>query len=607
MILLVGINAKYIHSNLGIYCIQAYARKHGIDDSDFQIKEYTINQEIDFILGDIFLEKPKMIGFSCYIWNIDIVAGISKEIHKIMPDVPIWLGGPEVSYDCDMQLKKYPWIKGIISGEGEVSFYELINHYLAEMVGNIKVGLNIPGLSDIKGIVYREDAVASGVDNIVTNPPRKNMSMDDIPFPYTKDAGFDIDTLKNRIIYYETSRGCPYGCSYCLSSVDKKVRFRSMALVENELQFFLDMKVPQVKFVDRTFNCNHEHTMAIWKYIYEHDNGVTNFHFELSADLLTDEEIEYVKNFRPGLVQFEIGVQTANSETLKAIHRNPDLTVLKQKVAKIRKQRNIHQHLDLIVGLPYEDYDSFKNSYNVVYEMKPDQLQLGFLKVLKGSPIYYDREKFAIVYQDRAPYEVLFTDWVSYMDVLKLKRVEDMTERYYNSMQFEASLPYIISFFDTPFDFFMQIGNFYKKMGYEGIHQSRLQNYEILLEFVLDICKPDKRKEEVLRQLIIYDIYARENLKNRPIFVGYESEIPKDEVRTFYKKEESEHKYLKGYDGNDWKQLHRMTHLEQFDIDIQDYLKTGIINDKKSRLLFDYKNRNPLDHQASIYKIAFSH
>ena len=380
-----------------------------------------------------------------------------------------------------------------------------------------------------------------------------------------------------------------------------------MALVENELQFFLDMKVPQVKFVDRTFNCNHEHTMAIWKYIYEHDNGVTNFHFELSADLLTDEEIEYVKNFRPGLVQFEIGVQTANSETLKAIHRNPDLTVLKQKVAKIRKQRNIHQHLDLIVGLPYEDYDSFKNSYNVVYEMKPDQLQLGFLKVLKGSPIYYDREKFAIVYQDRAPYEVLFTDWVSYMDVLKLKRVEDMTERYYNSMQFEASLPYIISFFDTPFDFFMQIGNFYKKMGYEGIHQSRLQNYEILLEFVLDICKPDKRKEEVLRQLIIYDIYARENLKNRPIFVGYESEIPKEEVRTFYKKEESEHKYLKGYDGNDWKQLHRMTHLEQFDIDIQDYLKTGIINDKKSRLLFDYKNRNPLDHQASIYKIAFSH
>lgn len=239
--------------------------------------------------------------------------------------------------------------------------------------------------------------------------------------------------------------------------------------------------------------------------------------------------------------------------------------------------------------------------------MKPDQLQLGFLKVLKGSPIYYDREKFAIVYQDKAPYEVLFTDWVSYMDVLKLKRVEDMTERYYNSMQFEASLPYIISFFDTPFDFFMQIGNFYKKMGYEGIHQSRLQNYEILLEFVLDICKPDKRKEEVLRQLIIYDIYARENLKNRPIFVGYESEIPKDEVRTFYKKEESEHKYLKGYDGNDWKQLHRMTHLEQFDIDIQDYLKTGIINDKKSRLLFDYKNRNPLDHQASIYKIAFSH
>ena len=564
MILLVGINAKYIHSNLGIYCIQAYARKHGIDYSDFQIKEYTINQEIDFILGDIFLEKPKMIGFSCYIWNIDIVAGISKEIHKIMPDVPIWLGGPEVSYDCDMQLKKYPWIKGIISGEGEVSFYELINHYHAETVGNIKVGLNIPGLSDIKGIVYREDAVASGVDNIVTNPPRKNMSMDDIPFPYTKDAGFDIDTLKNRIIYYETSRGCPYGCSYCLSSVDKKVRFRSMALVENELQFFLDMKVPQVKFVDRTFNCNHEHTMAIWKYIYEHDNGVTNFHFELSADLLTDEEIEYVKNFRPGLVQFEIGVQTANSETLKAIHRNPDLTVLKQKVAKIRKQRNIHQHLDLIVGLPYEDYDTFHQSFNDVYQMKPDQLQLGFLKVLKGSLMQKEAEGYGIVYKEKEPYEVLSTNWLPYGDVLKLKAVESMVEVYYNSGQFQHTLEYLVPLAKDAFTFYESLGAFYEKKGYSEISHSRMRRYEILLEYLQEETDVSVEKAS---QKMLYDLYLREKLKKRPSFAPdqkvYETAI---------------------WDYRKANHIPKTAHIEVFE-------------DGRA-VLFDYERRDPLSNNA---------
>lgn len=597
MILLVGINAKYIHSNLGIYCIHAYARKHGINEQDFQIKEYTINQDVDFILGDIYLKKPDMIGFSCYIWNIDFVTEITKELKKIMPDVPVWLGGPEVSYDSDMQLKKYPWVDGIIAGEGEITFYEMINHYLSGSNDGSFDKTNI-SLADINGIVYRD-----GENNIVSNAARPRMCMDDIPFPYTEDAGFNIESLKNRIIYYETSRGCPYGCSYCLSSVDKKVRFRKWELVEKELKFFLDMKVPQVKFVDRTFNCDHEHTMKIWKYINENDNGVTNFHFELSAELLTDEEIDYVSNLRPGLVQFEIGVQTANSETLKAIHRNPDLTVLKQKVSKIREKRNIHQHLDLIVGLPYEDYESFRNSYNTVYQMKPDQLQLGFLKVLKGSPIYYDREEFGIVYQDRAPYEVLFTKWISYDDVLKLKRVEDMTERYYNSLQFEASLPFMISFFDTPFDFFMSLGNYYHEMKYEGIHQSRLQNYEILLEFAVEKCGIDGEKRVILEQFIIYDLYARENLKNRPKFIKWQSEIQKDEVREFYQKEEQSHRYLLGYDGNDWKQLHRMTHLQQFEINILKYLETGIIENKKSRLLFDYKNRSPLDYQAGIYLV----
>mgnify|MGYP000854416244 CR=1 FL=1 len=598
MILLVGINAKYIHSNLGIYCIQAYARKHGIDDSDFQIKEYTINQEIDFILGDIFLEKPKMIGFSCYIWNIDIVAGISKEIHKIMPDVPIWLGGPEVSYDCDMQLKKYPWIKGIISGEGEVSFYELINHYLAETVGNIKVGLNIPGLSDIKGIVYREDAVASGVDNIVTNPPRENMSMDDIPFPYTKDAGFDIDTLKNRIIYYETSRGCPYGCSYCLSSVDKKVRFRSMALVENELQFFLDQKVPQVKFVDRTFNCNEKHTMEIWQYIKEHDNGITNFHFELSADILTKKEIEYVRTFRDGLVQFEIGVQSTNPDTIQAIHRKMDLDRLKENVAMVHQERNIHQHLDLIAGLPYEDLQSFHRSFNDVYAMQPDQLQLGFLKVLKGSPMHRMAKEYGIQYHSKPPYEVLSTTWLPYEDVRTLKGIEEVVERYYNSLQFESSLRYLVEQEQDAFAFFEKLALFFTQNGYFNVKQSRMQNYEILYAFA----KKEQRNVDIVKELLIYDLYARENVKKEPDFLENRmlTEEKKEKIRAFYQSEEQREKYLPDYPDYNWKQVMRMTHMEWFSYDIVQYLQDGILHEKKTLVLFDYQKRNPLSYQAKV-------
>ena len=595
MILLVGINAKYIHSNLGIYCIQAYARKHGIDDSDFQIKEYTINQEIDFILGDIFLEKPKMIGFSCYIWNIDIVAGISKEIHKIMPDVPIWLGGPEVSYDCDMQLKKYPWIKGIISGEGEVSFYELINHYLAETVGNIKVGLNIPGLSDIKGIVYREDAVASGVDNIVTNPPRENMSMDDIPFPYTKDAGFDIDTLKNRIIYYETSRGCPYGCSYCLSSVDKKVRFRSMALVENELQFFLDMKVPQVKFVDRTFNCHHTHAKEIWRYLLEHDNGVTNFHFEVSADLLDEEELELISRMRPGLIQLEIGVQSTNPDTIRKIRRTMNFKRLSEVTKQIKTMGNTHQHLDLIAGLPMEDYESFGKSFDDVYALGPDQLQLGFLKVLKGSYMQEHAREYGLIYKDRPPYEVLGTNWLSYGEIARLKQIEEMVEVYYNSGQFSHTLDWLVLEFDSPFSMYKALGSYYEENGLFKRNHTRIARYEILSAFIR---KQVSGKEEFYRQLLVFDLYLRENVKNRPDFAG-EPSADKAYLKAFYDREEKEPAYLKSYGQIESRKLRKMTHIEIFDYEVDRDMKPC-----RTVLLFDYQIRNPLNYEAHMMRIG---
>ncbi len=579
--LLVAMNAKYIHSNLGIYSIRAYGLAHGVPASDLEIVEYTINQRFGDVLADIYRRQPEWIGFSCYIWNIREITELAVELHKVLPHTPIWFGGPEVTYHARQILEKYRWLSGIMIGEGEATFLELYQAY--------DRGLS---LETIAGLVYRKED-----EQIIQTRERPKLDMDDLVFPYE-----DMEGLAHRIIYYETSRGCPFGCSYCLSSVDRQVRLRSMELVERELQFFLDHQVPQVKLVDRTFNCNRQHTMAIWKYIYEHDNGVTNFHFEISADLLNDEEIEYVKQFRPGLIQFEIGVQSTNPDTMKAIHRVSDLDRLRNRVSRIRAGRNIHQHLDLIAGLPYEDYDSFRNSFNEVHQMKPDQLQLGFLKMLKGSPIEGQHETLGIVCQEHPPYEVLFTSWLPYRDILRLKQVEDMTERYYNSLQFEASRLYLERLFETPFDFYQDLGEYYQEQGYTGLHQSRLQNYEILLEF---LTKETDGDPHILRQLMLYDLYARENLKSRPAFVERSSGIEwREREQKFYQDSDRMMQYLPEYGNYDWKQTLRMTHLEEFDFDILQYVTREKFVQKNCVLLFDYQQRNPLSHQARIVDVT---
>ena len=581
--LLVAINAKYIHSNLGIYSLYSYSMEKGISPDELSYREYTINQNLEDIIGNIYEEKPDLLGFSCYIWNIEMVRKIARELHKLLPNCMIWYGGPEVGFDGEKVLAKNTWVDGVFCGESEQSFYEVFCCYR-------KYG-KLGDYSKIKGLVVRTD------EGAFVTPVRVKCSLDDIVFPY-----HDMEELQNRIVYYETSRGCPYGCSYCLSSVEKKVRFRSMELVEKELQFFLDQKVPQVKFVDRTFNCNPTHTMAIWKFIYEHDNGVTNFHFELSADLLTEEEIEFVKKFRPGLVQFEIGVQTTNPKTLEAICRRTDMEKLRQKVAKIRDGRNIHQHLDLIIGLPYEDMASFKKSFHDVYSMKPDQLQVGFLKVLKGSPIQQQAEEFGIVSQSVPPYEVLYTKWISYEEVRELKLVEEMVERYYNSMQFEAAIPYLVEQFSDAFTFYDTLGKYFKQKGYSGLQQSRLQNYEILYEFA----KEQKISESIIKELLTFDLYARENLKKEPAFLqGRElTEQKKDWVRDFYQSEEAGEKYLPHYSDYSWKQVLRMTHIEWFSYDIPLFVQEGKLVERETIVLFDYAMRNPLDYQAAYRVIS---
>ena len=490
-ILLAACNAKYIHSNLAVYDLKAYSSDY---DKEVLLREYTINQPKDEILKDIYGSGADVVCFSCYIWNISFVRELIRDLAKILPETAFWAGGPEVSYDAEKFLTEMPEMTGVLVGEGEKTFHDLLEYYI-DGKGS---------LGEIRGIAYRDG------EEIRHNGWRELMNLSEIPFVYQH-----LEEFENRIIYYESSRGCPFSCSYCLSSIDKKLRFRDLELVKKELQFFLDHKVPQVKFVDRTFNCKHEHAMAIWKYILEHDNGVTNFHFEVSADLLRDEEMDLMAKMRPGLIQLEIGVQSTNQETIRAIHRHMDLDKLERCVDRVHSFRNIHQHLDLIAGLPYEDYDTFHRSFNDVYQMKPDQLQLGFLKVLKGSLMKEEAEKYGIVHKEKEPYEVLSTQWLPYGDVLKLKAVESMVEVYYNSGQFQHTLEYLVPLAKDAFTFYESLGAFYEKKGYSEISHSRMRRYEILLEYLQEETDVSVEKAS---QKMLYDLYLREKLKKRPSF-----------------------------------------------------------------------------------------
>ena len=546
-ILLVACNAKYIHSNLAVYDLQAYASDYA---DHIVLKEYTINQQKDDIMRDIYLEHPDVVCVSCYIWNLSFVKELMADLIKILPGADFWAGGPEVSYDAEKFLTENSEFKGVMVGEGEETFKELAGYYVEK---------NPQDLKDMTGICYRDG------DQIIHNGWRQIMDLSSIPFIYK-----DLSEFKNRIIYYESSRGCPFSCSYCLSSIDKKLRLRDTETVKKELQFFIDNKVPQVKFVDRTFNCKHDHAMAIWKYINEHDNGVTNFHFEISADLLREEELQEMSTMRPGLIQLEIGVQSTNPDTIKAIHRTMDFEKLKGIVDRIHSFGNIHQHLDLIAGLPYEDYDSFRHSFNDVYALKPQQLQLGFLKVLKGSHMMEMCREYGIVYKTQEPYEVLSTKWLDYDHVLKLKTVENMVEVYYNSGQFQNTLEYLENFFQDAFSIYERLGSFYMEKGYGDVSHTRMRRYEILLEFLEDV--PEISMDQVKDQMV-YDLYLRENLKSRPGFARDQKPFER-QVWDFRKREK----------------VAKNAHVEVF--------ADGTV------LLFNYADRDPLTNNAHVTDVT---
>ena len=624
--LLAAINAKYIHSNPGVYSLRAFARTK-IPGADIEIGEYTINHQMDLILQDIYRRKPDFIGFSCYIWNISYIMEIVRDVKKVLPEAEIWLGGPEVSYDAKKVLTREPDVRGIMRGEGELTFIELVRAYLQrektsvpdgytgesfrgqakeETSGcaeNTRMPENAEGenahsdrldLSQIPGITYR---AANG--EIEEHGPQRLLSLDEIPFYYDDMAGFE-----NRIVYYESSRGCPFSCSYCLSSIDKTVRFRSLDLVLPELQFFLDHKVPQVKFVDRTFNCKREHTLGIWRYLVEHDNWITNFHFEVSADIFDEEELELIGKMRPGLIQLEIGVQSTNPDTIREIHRHMDLVKLKRAVDRVYDYRNTHQHLDLIAGLPYENYESFMRSFDDVYRMRPDQLQMGFLKVLKGSYMEEQVAAYDLKYRGIPPYEVLSTKWLPYSDVIRLKGVEDMVEVYYNSGQFPATMKLLEKRFQRPSEIFVNLAEYYEKNGLTGISHSRLARYEILYRFLEEDMREEERDHVTaakvpetgqpsladFRDSLMCDLYVRENIKSRPSFASDQSPYKK-EVREFFMAEEENPKWLTDYAGFDSRQMAKMAHLE--------HMEDGTF------VLFDYKKRDPLSGNAGAVRFVY--
>ncbi len=538
-VLLVGINAKFVHSNLAVRYLKAYTNDLPFDCN---IKEFSINDRIEKVFENIMEEKLEIIGFSCYIWNIEYVIKLASLIKTLDKKIEIFYGGPEVSYDSSNFLLSNPG-DYVIEGEGEETFRDFI---IWKLSGSEKTA-NIEGLHVKKG------------DNVFFGGNRELIHMDSLIFPY-----HEKDDLNNKIVYYESSRGCPFSCKYCLSSTIHGVRFLNLDRVLKELQFFMDKKVRLLKFVDRTFNCNTQFAKAIWRFLID-ANTDTTFHFEISADLLKDDELEILKAAPKGRFQFEVGVQTTNDDVLNNIDRHVNFSSIKEKVLELNKIKNIKQHLDLIAGLPGENFEAFKKSFNDVYSIKPDEIQLGFLKLLKGSLMREEAEKWGMVYSPYAPYEIFKTNEVTFDEMIKLKRVEEVVDKYYNSQKFNNILNYFIDKYKTPFDFYYSLGKFMKVSGYFDRNISSSDYYKVFLEF-------NNTEDEILKEIIKFDYLKFNKKKWLPPFLN--RKINREKEREIIKKL-----------GNN-----KDIHVEVFDFDILKYFSEGIIEKDEKYLIFDVQN-----------------
>jgi radical SAM superfamily enzyme YgiQ (UPF0313 family) len=546
-VLLTAINAKYIHSNLAVRYLKEYTR-----DTDFEclVKEYSINDKIERITEDIMSEKPDIVAFSCYIWNIEYVTRISNLIKVIDPAIEILYGGPEVSFDSSEYIKSEV-VDYVIEGEGEVAFKEFIEFKLG--------GRSVDAVSNLH---YKVDK-----DSVKSNEIKVLMNMEDLNFPYENEL-----IGENRIVYYEASRGCPFSCKYCLSSTIHGVRFHEVERVKRELQFFMDKQVRLVKFVDRTFNCNSDFAKEIWKFIIDSKSNTT-FHFEISADLLKEDEIEILKAAPEGRIQFEVGVQSTNPEVLNNISRFVSFDKIKAKVDQIKALNNIKQHLDLIIGLPGEDFKSFKNSFNEVYAVKPEELQLGFLKLLKGSPMREESNKWGMAYSPYPPYEILRTKDISYEEVIMLKKVEEMVDKYLNSGKFNTIIQFLSREFHTAFDFYFALSQFFDRKGYFQRNISSVDYYKVFVEFNEEVVKSDELQ---LKEIVKFDYLSFNKRKWLPEFLLREwDKIAENELKIELKD--------KNIDTN-------KLHFEKFKIDVLSFINNGSIKLQDIYYIFEEGN-----------------
>lgn len=577
-VLLVGINAKFIHSNLAIRSLKYYAQERLAIPID--LMEFTINQQLGDILREIFLYEPEVLGISCYIWNYELVRKLIPELKALLPQCRILIGGPEVSFEPQEALTE-TGCDLVLCGEGEATFCELLRRLSCGEEYD-----SLPGVASLDR------------NHGIPNPPAPPPDMDALPFVY----GTDWELLRDRIVYYEASRGCPFSCQYCLSGNDKRVRFRSLELVLRDLDCFLQAKVRQVKFVDRTFNCDKAYAMAIWKHLSEQDNGITNFHFELAAELLDGEMIAWLNTVRKGLFQFEIGVQSTNPETLAAIRRVTLPEKLTPIVQGLLQGENIHLHMDLIAGLPYESYQRFGESFDYVYSLRPAQLQLGFLKLLKGSGLRKDREKYQLRCSCSAPYEVTQSPHLNYRELLRLKMLAEMVELYYNSHRFDAEEQYLTALFTdvngqrtSPFSCYEALGDFYAAEKYHQAPHSKLEYYTILRKFLQYMGLGDLAHFEWLAK---FDIYHQEKAKKLPDWLMVsEKERYRDVIFRWFADWENRRQYLPEYEELDTRQLIRAAHIEVFPF----HPLTGV--PCQTALLFHYR-RTDLNGLAEVTEIC---
>lgn len=536
-IVLAGINSKFIHSNLAVRYLKAYTR-----DIDYNcvIREFSINDRKEKITEELIGENPDIIAFSCYIWNVEYITYIANLIKLINEDIEILVGGPEASYDSREFLIKNN-VDYVIEGEGEETFREFVKEKLVEPKSKM--------VSLITGLYTKNG------DTIYYGGARQPLDMEKLIFPYDYS-----DNLDNKIIYYESSRGCPFKCAYCLSSTQHGVRFQDIERVKKELDYFINKRVRLVKFVDRTFNCNAEFATNVWKFLINKDTD-TVFHFEISGDLLSKEQLNLLSKAPKGRFQFEVGVQTTNNEVLRNIDRFVSFADISEKVIELEKMKNIQQHLDLIAGLPDEDFESFKKSFNDVYSISPDVIQLGFLKLLKGSKMRNEAQKWGMIYSPYAPYEILKTSVLSYDEIVSIKRVEEIFDKYYNSNKFKTILKYFVTFYKTPFDFYNMLGKFYYAKGYYNRNISSADYYNVFIEFNDEVLKSDK---ESVNEIVKYEYLLYNRKRWLPEFIErYVDKKTETKIKDILKKQE-------------FKNINNV-HIEIFKIDILKFIDDGTI------------------------------